>query len=549
MAIQITTRRMLNDTLDTSTNATLFRDRYADGAVNRVIPKKSADDSYHKHKRGPKTQFLSDYPVLGAKESPFYSVTRVDNLIRDNQGLKDMLQRTLDEAQNTYGPNLNGHYMRTGTQQQNVGTANTLARNLVGNIDNARATGAGYICRLPFPELNQHFKPNFQVEMAAKPGYMKTDSVMCNVLPYDTLTPLEHNDETETYCTVLKGKMVWMIWPSTAHNVQVLRRSYENRSTAQAVVADLEHGIIFGQNSGEGLHIWPFSIVIGLAAESAVFATCSVLYLDALFDSLRPDRAGLTNAFLQVQAYAEEQRSGYSKGLVKVVQQILEGEFDDFDRLAFNQRLQSRNPGLMHRLVNSWTQVHNDFLNLMYDEQDVADMGKVWSLFINMTLLSAGSQNRCPICQQYVDALVPGVNHEFAPGIHFANTHWRQPRRQAAVTATQAPMLSGSAIIPAARGTDQIANDNMRAQVEGSDGVEEVHHDILDQAIYIPVGNLQAAEHLSGSSTDVAMADFGLDPRTREQDPSTSNVFMRPSVPRDHYSPDFGDGDDDMDLY
>lgn len=436
---KLTTQWILNRNLRNlnTANSGIFEDLLK---YDLVMVQKSADDMRIKNKPGgPKDQFgmkASDCPSILKSTSPFHRNIQVETLTKNAQNLKDRLHADLAQARSDFGSDIGGHYVSTAVLEDQDDTIEVAARNLVDNINDENFQGSGSIYRLASLELDKQSKlteklaENKEFKKAAvKPVFMYTEPTTCTVLPYDVVTRLEHNADKRTYTALLQGEMIWITWPPTSGNLEVLREFYESNTNGQddsstgvvgrlkVFTRRLQYGIICGQKVGECLQTPPFCITLGIVTKTAVLASCSVMCDDDFFTSLsRPD-VHFHKQWPRTNATYESMRRSYSTGLLQVIRVILEGrQLDKHGPGAFYQNKVVA-PGVMRKLVSTWDAIKGNVADLLFNEEDIERIKEIWVDFLDEVKGQSG--NTCAICAYHFP-------NTYEVPSHFSAAHWQQ---------------------------------------------------------------------------------------------------------------------------
>ncbi|KAF1978180.1 hypothetical protein BU23DRAFT_564440 [Bimuria novae-zelandiae CBS 107.79] len=407
-----------------------------------VVPIKNANDSAKKHKLGPQVQFGlkwdaakrgGDAPGCKKTLSVFHKMRGADVFMKDIQNLKNLLTADVNAATAQNGAGFGGYYVDPNAQGQSVAAMVNAALNLIANIDNIQFQSTGRIEGFKSPSLEAvaMLASDKEAQMFNTKGMhlLFNTGIQTTVVPRDTLIDLDTHSARRTFTTVLSGEVIWIVWPGTPENIEVMLQHYDKDNIANfthqqhltRTIQQLQHGIIFGQGEGTGMRVPPFCISLGLAAETTVLATSTVTYAQDMFASLDPElpHAVLTSRFIAAQPNKDEMEKTYSDNLCGIFQRILQGENDRYTPAQYRQN--NASPGVMHGLVRVWDTIKRIVFGFLYDEDSFKEMLESWKGFISTEYgvreIGSGLGN-CVICDH--PYATPEEHTE-----HFEKVHWR----------------------------------------------------------------------------------------------------------------------------
>lgn len=271
-------------------------------------------------------------------------------------------------------------------------------------------------------QLNGVAFQGYELEELCEYGYeepynnLKTCTTNGVVLPRHFLQYLSHSDEGTTTITLLAGSLVWVVWPPTDHNLSVLKTVYETFFSDfiagnYQVLEQLEGGIIFIQEKGEGLRLPPFCPILNLPLQTAVLASYSDLTVEN-FLSMLP-KIPLMDAWYKTELSGETKHSAFNASLLKFMDHLLNGtldpetgEVDDTHKLELNEE------GLLDQLLNTWETSKKGIADML-GSNDAQVLANIWSDFL---IKSKGRE--CKICKKRIN------NKSKQMLKHFQEHHW-----------------------------------------------------------------------------------------------------------------------------
>jgi hypothetical protein len=346
----------------------------------------------------------TEYPIIGKMQSPA--------ALRKPQSPKDLQEiwfRDLPEARKNsddrivfFAPRGHAdHPTATGVEEAGMRTISALNDSQIG--------AAGSIVTFPSDTLdelcNEDWSPPENCLHAAMPT--------CTVLPNNTIIPLSHSNEGTTVMTLLSGSIVWGVWPSTLKNIRTLQTAYENfaKDHDEAkldVASDLEGGLIFVQGEGEGLHLPPFSFMMGLTISISVLATQSHVTDDDFVSML--EKLPFLKAWFRTEVDGDHKQSQFNASIIHYLNLLLNGDSENEEDDLI--KLPRHRGGLLSRLLKTWDDVKGHMAAMMgpNDREAIKD---IWAEF----LISAKGRD-CRLCNKRVDSKKKFMK------THFIARHW-----------------------------------------------------------------------------------------------------------------------------
>jgi hypothetical protein len=244
---------------------------------------------------------------------------------------------------------------------------------------------------------------------------LRESMMTCMMLPDDTLLPLQHSNEGMTYTTLLSGSVIWVMWPSTEHNVAVIQSVYDSiaRGLEDAwvqAVHELQGGVFFKQTQGECLRISPLCPMICLSTEASLLATHSILDAHELVSTLR--RLPFLEMWFKTEVDGERKQSEFNSTMIEYLKLILQGEFDSFKKFKYPYTKE----GPLKGLLSTWDEVKDKVADVL-DPADADILRGLWLKF-----LRAAKGRPCWICGTNI------YNKKKDMGKHFDDRHWSLKR-------------------------------------------------------------------------------------------------------------------------
>jgi hypothetical protein len=159
----------------------------------------------------------TDFPGLGKKLSPFR-----ENKLSSPEHLQGLLIEDLQTVRKEYSNHLL-HNARVDavadSQTHNKDQDLELLHHMIDPDQNASGTVLSF--------------PSSSLEDICGDDKVEYDSILrdsmttATILQRSILLSLQHSNEGTTFTTLLSGAVVWIIWPPTEHNIDILYSSYE----------------------------------------------------------------------------------------------------------------------------------------------------------------------------------------------------------------------------------------------------------------------------------------------------------------------------------
>ncbi|KAH8730381.1 hypothetical protein GQ44DRAFT_823135 [Phaeosphaeriaceae sp. PMI808] len=375
----------------------------------------------YKSKEGARQRFGledGDYPSLGKKQSP----ASLRDIFSPKK-LQEMCLRDLPEAREYFGSRLNYFFQSdpadnsAETEQIDAGTRTIL------NLTNTDPETTQTIVTFPSETLEQLCAKDWE----PPENHLRASVTTCTVLPDNTLLPLYHSNEGTTVVTLLTGSLIWIIWPSTSHNLRTLQTAYEGYTenvdeTTLDVAHDLEGGMTFVQGEGDGLRIPPLCPIICLSTKTTVLATYSEITVDDFLDLL--PKLSLLNAWFQTERDGRRKQAEFNVAFLRHLDLMLNGDPDDEEQNRC--KLNHDKGGLLDALLKMWDDVKEDVAALM-GPADRLTMEKIWETFL------IGVKGReCRICGKRIS------NKQRLMKAHFVANHWSKAKEAKRVDSMEA---------------------------------------------------------------------------------------------------------------
>jgi hypothetical protein len=196
----------------------------------------------------------ADYLILGKTQTP-------EGLRKplSAQELQEICLQDLPEARKYYGERLS-YFVPCDLANDSMGMGNEEAgMRLIHSLTDISLDATGVITTFPSEALE---KLCIQNRVPTDGLLRESTMTTCTILPSNTLLPLHHSNEGTTVTNLVAGSVIWIIWPSTDHNLTTLQAAYENvaedfDATHLDVARNFEGGLTFVQAEGEGLRIPP----------------------------------------------------------------------------------------------------------------------------------------------------------------------------------------------------------------------------------------------------------------------------------------------------
>ncbi|CAO2650867.1 Nn.00g091640.m01.CDS01 [Neocucurbitaria sp. VM-36] len=348
----------------------------------------------------------ADFPRLGKKLSPFDA-----GKLPSTQELQELCLRDLEATREYFGDRL--VYFAPSCAAQNATGTNEEDSSL--NVVHDHNDDSEAICHAIT------FQSESLQDMCGKgseqlDNVLHTSMIACIVIPRNTLLPLQHSNEGITTTTLLSGSIIWIIWPPTDYNLNILQSKYKRVAkdlddTKLDEARDLESGITFIQNEGEALCVPPFCLMMNLSTKTSVLATSSTVTADTYITMLR--RLPLLKAWFKTEVDGERKQSEFNSAMLKALDRMLNGEIDlETGELDETHKLTYAEDGALHTLLSTWDHVKNDVAAII-GSTDAKVMEAIWSSFL---IESKGRE--CKMCGKVIRNKIRLMRK------HFLDLHW-----------------------------------------------------------------------------------------------------------------------------
>lgn len=256
---------------------------------------------------------------------------------------------------------------------------------------------------------------------------LHTGVTSCTIISKGTIVPLQHSSEGMTVTTLLSGSMVWIIWPPTPHNLNILQTAYEDFAQdfdeAKLNVAhDLDNGVILVQAEGEELRIPPFCPMMGIALQTSALAKYTVTTVDQFIATFR--KAPFLMAFFDTEMDGARKKLAFNQQLLWWLDRLLndeeingDGDDSDTEELDANYKLAFTEGGSLDTLLRSWNDVKEGLFALL-GRQDAKVLCEIWTIFLDEC---AG--RKCSICGGQVSHIWDAMSN------HFMKMHWQRSEK------------------------------------------------------------------------------------------------------------------------
>lgn len=372
----------------------------------KIAPYKTKLESKARQRFGP---LEDDFPRLGKKLSPFDTDKSLSK-----QELQELCVRDLKETREYFGDRL--VYFAPSCAAEDTTNTNEgdpsldLVRNMYDFDVDSEATSHAIAFQ---SESLQDMCGDWSQQPDKS---LHTSMQTCVIIPCNTLQPLHHSNEGITTTTLLSGSIVWIIWPPTDHNLNILQTAYEDLAkdldeTKLDVSRDLEGGIAFVQVEGEAVRLPPFCPMLSFSTNTAVLTTSSTVTVDTYIAMLR--KMPLLKAWFQTEIDGRRKQNEFISAMLKMLDRILNGEIDlETGELDETHKLTYTEPGPLHTLLSTWDDEKND-VAAMIGSTDAKVMEDIWSAFL------IGSRGReCKICGKSIHNKLRLMRK------HFLDQHW-----------------------------------------------------------------------------------------------------------------------------
>jgi hypothetical protein len=371
-----------------------------------------------------------DFPTLGKRLSPFATSTL--------PSAEELRLGCLQDAQDAK------IFSGVSSSAMNAGSTTDYQKEpklqSMGDIVDAQSSTPATLS-FPSPYLE-----SFCQEEDKLPETVLRESMMtCMMFPDDTMLPLQHSNEGMTYATLLSGSVIWIMWPSTKYNIEIIQSVYEKLARGSEhvwveAVGELQGGIFFKQIQGECLRISPLCPMICLSTEASMLATYSVLDAHELVSTLR--RLPFLKMWFKTETDGEQKQNEFNSAMVEYLKLILQGDFDSFKKFPYPFTQE----GPLKELLSTWDEVKDCVADLL-GPVDAEALRGAWLEF----LMTARGRS-CWICGTYI------YSKKKSLGKHFDERHWTSEKANDAemsneIEGTNGPKSMGT---PGKSGVDTI---------------------------------------------------------------------------------------------
>jgi hypothetical protein len=354
-------------------------------------------------------------PTLGKKQAPKALRKR-----QSNSDLQQMCLRELSEMREHLGDRYTFFSQPDNNEAPRKMSLEDAGMQTINSLTDSSLDATATLVKISSKTLESLCTEDWE----APDNLLPSPITRCMILPSNTLIPLHHSNQGTTVTTLLSGSIVWVIWLPTDGNHRTLQTAYENLAQGNGseldLATDLDGGIIFVQNVGDGLHIPPFSPMMALSTSTSVLATSSEVTVENFISMLQ--KLALLKAWFQTELNGDLKQAEFGVELLRTFSLLLNGvddqhveEDDDEDSepTGLNHlQLPRVEDGLLAELLNIWDDIKNN-LSAMLGSADHKTMENIWGHF----LISMPGQN-CAICRKRVK------NKQKLMKKHFIDMHW-----------------------------------------------------------------------------------------------------------------------------
>jgi hypothetical protein len=344
------------------------------------------------------------FPNLGKKFSPFTALKEQPTL----EVLRSML---LKEAKAASEEGEVVFVSRPFVEGDETFDREEAAKELIENLADPNYEGNGFVPSLLCPKLDVMTEKTKESVV----GSMEVMAMACSVFPKNTLIPLQHHNETTSYSSLLAGSILWIVWPPTSHNLNLLHRAYDTFSVDKDeeklninAADQLVGGVIFVQSAGEGLRIPPYCLILGLATQTALMAKYCILSAPQFVSML--GKLPFLESWWEIEVDGDKKRNDFGRALLLRIQRVLAGSFESYPPAQF--LTVGTKSGALHELVHSWQDLSNGIAKLV-DVETAAGLKKIWVEF----LINVAGRN-CALCGRPLEDKVMEMTE------HFGDVHW-----------------------------------------------------------------------------------------------------------------------------
>ena len=370
-------------------------------------------------------QYESDHPGLGKRLSPFET-----SKLPSEEALRPLL---LDDLQAIRRKSSLRDSNATQPSANTTGLADDELALLNGLADPEAEIDSADLLSFPSPSLDKICSGSkFQYD-----DQIRETKTVATVLRRDTLLDLQHSNEGTTFTTLLSGALVWFIWPSTKHNLDVLQKFYEdliaepNENKTHAA-NELEGGVSFVHSIGEAVRIPPFCLVLCLSLKTSVLATYSVVTQTQLADML--SKLPLLVTWFETETDGESKRRDFTLAFLPHMAAILEGRYESVDPMKF--KFPGPAEGPLRSLLGSWDDIKSSVARIL-DPAESEQLVVMWNEFLRKT-----SGRKCWICGEEIRNKLRDLHS------HFDTKHWTKNESVTANDNAEYPKGEGRQSVP-----------------------------------------------------------------------------------------------------
>ncbi|KAI8934983.1 hypothetical protein NX059_008649 [Plenodomus lindquistii] len=354
-----------------SNHTTLFKALLDD---NKLAPHKCNAGAVQRRGFGPTD---AHYPQLSREIAPY---SKSDPLTL--QELQDMCLRELSRVRDYFGDR--PIYWAPSGDDEDASEANGqgLTLQLIRSLTDPDIIAKDAVACFPSEALDQIC---IDADLAPPDDILHTSHATCTIISKDTLIPLQHSNEGTTTVTVLVGSMIWIIWPPTLRNLNILQTAYEAfapecKKAALDVTRDLEGGIVLQQIEGEGLRIPPYCPMMGLPLHTSVLATTSTTTVGNFISMLQ--KAPLLKAWFRTEIDGKRKQSEFVNRMLNCLDLLLNGEMDpDSERFDMTLALPRDGSGPLNDLLTAWDNIKDGLAELL-GPADATALADIWADFL-----------------------------------------------------------------------------------------------------------------------------------------------------------------------
>ncbi|KAF2446680.1 hypothetical protein P171DRAFT_429654 [Karstenula rhodostoma CBS 690.94] len=364
----------------------------------------------------------SDIPGMEREKSSELFKKLVED-VQDDQTLKTLLVVALSAVKDD---DVTCYYVPTATETMSTESSgngesesddDTSPQNLVEKVLREK----GSLHALPCETLGGALEGVIQ-EKGQDRNVVQIEYAKWNVVPPGNLNGLDYTSENhDTYITIIRGELIWIFWPRTAENIEVMQQAYQRKADGipeetKAITDQLKHGVILGQRAGECLRLPPLCIYMCVPTEFTVLSRYQLMSALHFVDSLEVS-AEFHRSFLATYgaARAKQLFHGYSKNRRDMICRILRRDFESYEPGAWAQN--TNKPGPMRDLIQKWDTVKHNVAKLLSYE-DAVIVRQVW-----IDTLRVLRNGQCAVCGASGDLYDAGQHFDEVHGFDAFSGH------------------------------------------------------------------------------------------------------------------------------